>query len=42
MVSKFAESLWVEYFRPHTINDIVMPDEYKKYFKKMIADGVTR
>ena len=33
------EFLWVEKYRPHTIDDCVLPGDMKKIFKKFVADG---
>jgi DNA polymerase III delta prime subunit len=31
--------LWVEKFRPKTINDVILPDRYKKIFKEIVEVG---
>jgi DNA polymerase III delta prime subunit len=35
---KYNEWLWVEYFRPQTVKDIVMPKIYKDSFLKMVKE----
>ena len=31
--------LWTEKYRPQTIDDVVLPDRFKKIFNKFISDG---
>ena len=38
-MAKVNSSLWVEHFRPTTIEDIVLPIEYKNYFKNIVKTG---
>jgi len=35
---KLAKNVWVEFFRPTKIKDIILPINYKKTFKKFIED----
>ena len=37
--TKTDRYLWVEKYRPKTISDIVLPDDYKKSFTKFLEDG---
>lgn len=32
-------SLWVEKYRPQTVNDMVLPKEFSKFFKNIIKTG---
>lgn len=36
---KLANDLWVEKYRPDTIDDILLPKKYKRFFKKIIKGG---
>jgi len=36
-MSEILDSLWVEKFRPKTLNDLVLPERYKKDFEKIIT-----
>jgi hypothetical protein len=38
-MAKVSSSLWVEHFRPTTLEDIVLPKEYKNYFKNIVKTG---
>ena len=31
--------LWVERYRPQTLNDIILPSKYKNFFSKVVKDG---
>ena len=31
--------LWVEHFRPQKIDDAILPEKFKKFFKELIKDG---
>jgi len=35
---KLAKNVWVEFFRPDKISDIILPTNYKKTFKKFIKE----
>lgn len=32
-------SLWVEKFRPKTVNDLILPETVKQYFQKLVDEG---
>lgn len=36
---KLGEFLWVEKYRPKTIDECILPDSLKSFFKKMIEEG---
>ena len=38
-MSEFQEGLWVEKYRPKTLNDLVLPERYKKDFGRIIEKG---
>jgi DNA polymerase III gamma/tau subunit len=33
-----TSSLYCEKYRPKTINDLILPDNFKKLFKKFVSD----
>ena len=35
-MSELLDSLWIEKYRPTTLDDLVLPEQYKFDFKKMI------
>jgi len=38
-MSEFQESLWVEKYRPKKLEDLVLPDRYRKDFERIIETG---
>jgi len=36
-MSEILNSLWVEKFRPKTLNDLVLPDRYRTDFQQIIG-----
>lgn len=39
-MSEFQENLWVEKYRPKKLEDLVLPDRYRKDFQRIIETGV--
>jgi len=39
MKKQLANYLWIEKYRPDTVNDILLPKKYKKFFKEILKDG---
>lgn len=37
---EIADSIWTEKFRPKDINDMIIPDELKKFFKEKVISGI--
>lgn len=35
-MAKIISNLWVEKYRPQTVNDMVLPKEFSKFFKNII------
>jgi replication factor C small subunit len=38
-MSEILDSLWIEKYRPKTLEDLVLPERYKKDFEKVIEHG---
>ncbi len=38
-MSELLDSLWIEKYRPKTLDDLVLPEQYKKDFQKIIERG---
>ena len=39
MITKTKEYLWVEKYRPQTIQDCVLPEDIKETFQRMVDSG---
>ena len=39
MKKQLASYIWVEKYRPDSVDSMLLPKSYKDFFKKIVADG---
>ena len=39
MKKQLSNDIWIEKYRPDTVEDILLPKVYKKFFTKIVSDG---
>lgn len=38
-MAQIKSSLWVEQFRPQSIKDIILPNDFKRFFNKILKSS---